>query len=374
MKINYIIILILVIFLSNVYSQWVEINGNFEGKPYRIDAIDSSKVFLITLSTFSNASHYMSLYYSENGGDQWEKINTPFRRIKDISIISENVIWIASDSMRIFNSYNRGNSWEVQNEGMFALGELYYIEMFDTNNGIAAGDGYPPERIPPFLKTTDGGKNWLNANLSNFAGAISVKNMDSFDFISVNTGYYMPHIENHTFEEQLFKTNDSGTSWTATNFIENFKYGHWIKFVNESVGYINYQGVPFNTIHRTIDAGNSWEVVYESDYNADQGGMIRTCNNSPEFVLAVLLDKIVVSNDTGKTWMDISIEADSNISIDDISVPGINNGWFVNYDGRIFKSNNLNLITRVNKSEKMLLPSEFLLEQNYPNPFNPATK
>jgi len=201
------------------------------------------------------------LLISKDGGITWDRkcFNIPASNIIDISIVDSNNIWVCTAATfsgqtdaQILHSNNGGYTWTEQYVDMEGDKFFNYIEFFDELNGIAMGDG--KNDIPIFLKTTDGGINWINTTTQNIGG-YSGDTWRRLDFLDNNNGYfYSSGYSNNS--GNLYKTTNSGVGWTPTNFDGN-NVGV-LKFYDSDIGLISSFN---NDLHSTQDGGNTWTTT-----------------------------------------------------------------------------------------------------------------
>ncbi len=163
--------------------------------------------------------------------------------------------------------------------------------MFDINNGIAMADG--DVDIPVLLKTHDGGKNWIQTS-TQAIGPVSGDAWRRLDFVNINTGYFY---ETGINPQKLYKTRNSGVSWTETSFNGRAQV---LRFFNENIGIIVQHD---SLIHRTLDGGMSWEKI-KTQHNG-WGLDIEFDPIDPSRVW-MIAGKLYFSDDTGSTWIDCS--------------------------------------------------------------------
>lgn len=234
---------------------------------------------------------------STDGGNNWDIrcLKETIGRVTDISMIDSNNIWLctyANTNVNILNSQilytsNGGENWIVQFADSTGRKFINYIEMFDLNNGIAMADGETD--VPIFLKTIDGGNNWVQTSTQAIGGA-SGDTWRRLDFVDVNTGYFY---ESGINPQKLYKTTDSGITWTETDFDG---YAQVLKFYNENIGII-VQGE--GKIHRTLDGAETWEEIETT--HTGWGLDIEFDPYDPSRVW-MLSGGLFFSNDTGSTW------------------------------------------------------------------------
>ena len=198
---------------------------------------------------------------STDGGVNWDMrcLKDEIGRVTDISMVDSNNIWLctyANTNVNILNSqilhtFDGGITWEEQySYDNSVLGQISfeYIEMFDINNGIAlANDGN--NKIPVFLKTVDGGTNWVQTTTD--AIGISGDIWRRVDFVDVNTGYFYESIVN---PQKLYKTTNSGRTWNVTNFTGQAQV---LKFYSKDIGII----LTYSKAYRTLDGGETWSTI-----------------------------------------------------------------------------------------------------------------
>src|ERR1017187_1158030 len=79
--------------------------------------------------------------------------------INSISVINQNVIFVAANGNGLYRTLNGGATWELKNTGLAASGDLYGISATDSLNcwvGWLNTTGSPAS----VYRTTNGGTNW----------------------------------------------------------------------------------------------------------------------------------------------------------------------------------------------------------------------
>jgi hypothetical protein len=80
--------------------------------------------------------------------------------INSISVVNQNVIFVAAKGNGLYRSYDGGATWELKINGFSASGDLYGISATDSLNcwvGWVGRTGSPAS----VYRTTDGGENWV---------------------------------------------------------------------------------------------------------------------------------------------------------------------------------------------------------------------
>jgi len=348
-----------------MFSQWENKHGNlpqggFNG--WAIDAYDSLTA-VISINQISDTS----VYITTDGGKSWSGIFFE-RNVSDISITDPDHIWICTGEASIWFTSNRGITWNLQfNDSLHHLTEfLNYIKMFNNSEGIAMGDAPFGTLLPAvFLKTSNGGINWMNIN-DTLRGMYSSDLWRKVDFINTDTGFFAPTQYNGT-DKDLYKTTNGGKTWKIAGEMNSATL---IKFYNSNTGfvYIKYCN-PLNQINyllRTNDGGNNWDSV--CFMNTSWANDIEYVSDNPSKVWFTNSDTLFFSSDTGKTWLadPVSLEFSNGR---DLVIVDKKVCWFL--CETVYRNLNADHIISVN--ENVQFNDGYSLFQNYPNPFNSST-
>jgi photosystem II stability/assembly factor-like uncharacterized protein len=369
---------LLVFILSITLSaQWYDKSAGlpeFYGYAWAIDAYDS----LIATGPFTKSDVYLgkpdSLYLTTDGGNSWFTKALPGNLeanddLFDISIIGKDKIWFGTGLGKIYNTTDGGLSWQLQYYDTLKSKFINYIEMFDSLNGMAMGDPADSTIPTSFLKTTNGGVNWISQNQTELIGKWSGDLWRRVDFVSINIGYFYTF---QAFPPTIYKTTNSGKNWTVFNDTIRCNV---IKAYDENIFIAEYD----NIVSRTIDAGQSWESnQFDSLF---WGNDIEFIPDNPAKVWYSSYQlNVFFSSDTGKSWgKEFEL---TNLRPNDIVFTDENNGWLlanqpaISAKTRIFRTTNGGhggIVISVDDNDPGINPTGFKLEQNYPNPFNPTT-
>jgi len=347
-------------FITSPNAQWYDkSNGLPGGRCYAIDAYDS----LIATGPFTTNPNL--LYLTSDGGNSWFSRPLPGEVPIDISIIGENNIWFCTGNGKIYRTTDGGFNWQLQFYDTSMTKFMNYLEMFDEMNGMAMGDAPSNDKPALFLKTTNGGVDWISQNDTSLIGLVSGDIWRRVDFVDINTGYFFSSGES---PQKLYKTSNSGKNWDVIN---DTIYCAVMKSYDENI----FLGEDTDgTIYRTLDGGQNWEsenwnfLSWALDIEFTPGNPSNVWCGS--FALSF-------SSDTGKTWVKEFDNQDGIIY--DIVFTDENTGWFFSGGGgtlsNIYRTTNGGHggIVSVDDNESNLLIDNYILEQNYPNPFNPTT-
>jgi photosystem II stability/assembly factor-like uncharacterized protein len=348
-------------FLS--FAQWYDLPNVPTGRCHAIDAYDS----LIATGPYKNDS----LYLTTDGGNYWFSRALPANlSISDISIEGSEKIWFCTYDGKIYYSNDSGFNWQIQFDDTSKTKFMNYLEMFDEMNGMAMGDAPANDKPALFLKTTNGGQDWISQNQLALIGLASGDLWRKVDFVDINTGYFFSSGET---PQKLYKTTNSGANWTVIN---DSLYFMVLKSYDENILVGEEAGFPPNgTIHKTVDGGQTWESQQWNflDWALD----IEFLPGDPSNVWCGS-NSLSFSSDTGRTLVE-EFYLEYN-AIYDMVFTDENSGWIYAGGGgtltHMYRTTNGGHggIVSVDNNYQDLKPSEFKLEQNYPNPFNPSTK
>lgn len=355
----------LLIFSPASSAQWVlKTNGLPDdwGIGLAIDAADTN-IVVISL----RMEGLGKIFLTTDAGNLWDELTWPaedqFEEAADIEIIDDNNIWFGTDKGRIYATLNGGTDWVLQFYDTNKTKFINYIEMFDELNGIAMGDGSEFENgMPVFLKTTNGGGDWVSMNNSAIGGA-SGDSWRRLDFVNENTGYFF---ESGNTPQKLYKTINGGSTWEATNFLN---YAMILKFYDENFGLTYNYKDSTGIIMRTIDGGITWSenILTATGWGND----IEFVPGNPAKVWFTDNKALYFSGDSGKTWSEVNVTND-NLGGRDILFINEDIGWILCDYGKVYRTTNGGLGTTSIKANNNIPVSHKLL-QNYPNPFNPET-
>lgn len=198
---------------------------------------------------FGVACGWGSVWTTSDGGEKWayNKLDTEseFYSLKNVRFSDDKTVWavgeyydfISSNSFPVLlKSIDGGKFWTKQKlkDISSTLNNVFFS---DSKTGWISGkDG-------KFLKTVDGGDNWVP--ILNLNG-----NLQSIYFANNSTGWVISK------EGDLFKTTNGGITWAKkSGFTSSPNFDTFIHFADEKVGAISME---YDFFYKTIDGGETW--------------------------------------------------------------------------------------------------------------------
>lgn len=186
------------------------------------------------------------------------------------------------------NSYSQ-QGWNLQFVPSYV--SLNSIQFVNDSTGYSVGSDYANGSFV-FLKTTNGGTNWVSQY------AVSGGNHNNplnLYFTDALTGYSVGGDAFVQYPGNIFKTTNGGTNWVLT-YLQDTTIYRGICFPNQNTGYIS--GV-YGELLKTTNAGNNWVHLNSGTSNALLS--IYFVDNSTGFI-AGANGTILKTTDAGNNW------------------------------------------------------------------------
>lgn len=280
-----------------------------------------------------------------DGGQTWEQriFSSPNNGFSTVSVVSEQVIWIAGYSGEILRSSDGGRNWDDLSQNQSDRYRDSYF--FDEWSGWIVGDGV-------IMHTVNGGVTWERSTSGDFFNLVAI------DFVDESHGW----IANST--EKVLVTTDGGENWSGFDLIPSNFIPFDIHFIDARqgwiVGYDNYSGD--GTILYTSNGGSSWiEQLQTSEMGFRSIGF-----RDSRHGMIVGGGGIMTTADSGVTWNFEPCIAGETLR--SVAIAG-NEAWAVGYCGVIL---HMDGIVNTVPDDSPVVPRQFAVKA-YPNPFNPET-
>lgn len=236
--------------------------------------------------------------------------------------------------------------WFQQNSG--TTSHLSYIEMIDGNTGFIC---------KPFLKTTDGGANWITLTTPVFT---------SIEMIDANTGYALNDV--------VYKTINGGYNWSTVTPPGSPLYWY-ASFINAQTGFVGgYQDQIYLFMSKTTTGGSNWSfstVLTAPDFpNQMHFNDIEAVNTNTVYCTVYYYDEVYPyeiihyfkrTTDGGSFWS--TIMQSQTVQYFDISFPTANTGYVTGQAGSsyyIYKGVN-------NSWQQSLSSASAIISIDFPN-------
>jgi hypothetical protein len=226
------------------------------------------KIYFLLIALFITKVIYPQQWILQNSGVT--------KNLCSVFCINNNNVFIAGQTGTVLKTTNGGANWNLLNTNTSKnLNSIFFV---DSLVGFSVGaDG-------TIIKTTNCGNTW-NLQISN-----SSNQLNCVYFTCKDTGYV---VGTSTF----LKTTNGGTNWIASNdFGGCCFYLNSIIFTSKNNGRILGYDMPGTIIFSTTNAGNTWRawVDPEAPYNYWWEGFAMTESSSS--------DKVVVAGEDGNIF------------------------------------------------------------------------
>jgi len=265
------------------------------------------------------------LYRSEDGGASWRLVNGAEQELNGVHIRDivvdprdPDVVYVCSDE-GVFRTEDGGASWTQENRGLLSE-DIHTLAIARSDGRLYAGSkGYGVFRYEGRLRA------WQQASeLGNFGVHWPVWDRVMYQYSAMlidprdsNTIYI------GTFPAGVFKSTDGGRTWVDKN----------LTFTNDGIMFliahpekkdVIYAGT-YNGVSRSVDGGESWEVISEGVPPEQWVFSIAFDPTNPDIMYAATKNgsnqgrgeegfhgTVLKSLDGGETWFEITNGLDKN--------------------------------------------------------------
>ncbi len=340
------LILISLLFISPIYSQWYEQTLPVSGTIYDMVFFDANTGII----SFDSRN----VIRTTNGGDNWTVVANFYgfnlKKVDEQAVYANGRQGLLD---KIYRSYDRGLTWDsVLNTG----GSVRDIWFASRDTGWISMSGGPAG----ICKTTDGGQT-----------IFALSNEAAFGKINFLKKKYNGEYFGWTVTPDYMRiSTNSGVNWySPSNGLDSFSINSlYVAFINPDTGWASGStNFDYGQIYFTSNGGINWAKQYQ------EFGFTSAIN-----ITFISFDKgwggrgdtkIFATSNGGRVWgfQNIPIWGIRKVSMIDSST-----GWCDGGSKLLHTTNGGGNIVGI-KSVNGEIPKNYVLKQNYPNPFNPTS-
>lgn len=209
--------------------------------------IELKAVYVFTIfqdlnqNLYSLTDNYESrIYFSDDAGENWQRIenNLTDENFRRVAISRKGIIIVNDEKGDLYNSINRGESWNLVNSNTF------YRAMTFNSKGVL----FSYSESSGLLKSFDNGKSWFKINLDlseHTFSALAIDKNDRLFIVTQNQG--------------LFISSDNGITWN------NLREGLLNKDIT-AIGFDNQNNIYLGIIQPDKKYEDDYYVVLKTFY------------------------------------------------------------------------------------------------------------
>lgn len=182
-----------------------------------------------------------------DGGDSWETLSDADTRFTSL-FATPNRVYATDWNGKVHRTVDHGLNWDVLPVANSDLEKVFFLN--DLKGFVVGWNG-------TMSKTTDGGNNWTPVSMPVTDRLVGVF------FINDQVGW----VCSDTYTDQILYTQNGGASW-ALKTVPTASYWRNIHFEDVQTGYLYGGSSGFGLVYRTLNGGNTWELLHNSNQAA----------------------------------------------------------------------------------------------------------
>ena len=271
------------------------------------------------------------VYRSTNEGIDWSPVlqNVPRLGVNtqdwayDLIVNPKNsaIVFAAFHEAGIYRSNNRGDTWAVANTGIVGDNSVISARGLSINpkdfpgNALYMGTWH---RLGTY-KSIDNAQSWTNTPLD-----VKVYNMD-LDNVSPNV-LYLANFDPGNFKGGIYKSSNSGTSWSLVGLGNEIMYTVAVNQTNHSQV---FAGTLTDGIFRSDNSGSNWSLSSQGLFNTNVSGMLAIPGDQTTLIGATANNGVSISQNKGITWSQMNNGLSDKVTKDLVLNPADPNQIFV---------------------------------------------
>ncbi|MCP4547992.1 MAG: T9SS type A sorting domain-containing protein [bacterium] len=335
--------------LTVIGADWNQLDSGITDHIYGFDCHGSLNAYAVAWGVSPGGIVVRTI----DGGDNWDRTQLAANSyLFDVEHVDAQTAFIAGclgggSQAAIWRTTDGGDSW-ISRAFSTSWG-FYAVEFPSATIGYACG------WTGRIYKTSNGGDNW--SLLSSGTGNV----FRWMEFVDDTHGYAICGT-NYNNPNMVYKTTNGATWSYVKNFGGAVVVGG-IHFFDEDTGLMVGISGGYETVQKTYDGGETWDVKHTGPANRTLQGVRFRGDNG---IAVGSAGRILISHDAGESW---TLDAATTPAITLLAAGYEDDAAYAaGSGGRIFKRGDL---TATPESPDMgILPR---LLPNYPNPFNPVT-
>ena len=297
---------------GNNPGKWVKINPSLTPQALKC-------IFFVNPAVGWAGGMNGAIVHTEDSGATWQLQQTPRNcAIWSIYFHDVNEGWAVGKYGSLYTA-DGGKHWVQRNIGNDSLIIGYKIYFQNRNVGWLS---FSSDNLPPFAKTEDGGKSWIDCS-----GLVENSRLNDIKFPNDSIGFICA-------DKYLARTENGGKTWMTMDTVGISVISPFSKFqmLDALTGYcLGWFGIA-----KTVDGGKTWSIVLLDWSGGDFVDLYFSCADTGLVFWEYDHMRLFRTNDGGKTWSN-KILHNLQDPITSISFPEKNKGIGTNYNGGIDK-------------------------------------